>query len=78
MLVYGVKNVGSGRKWLSLVATELEKIEALQICFPDFKIIYVPWVCNQFSKFLAKTDRTVRMNLLFIGCSIPVWLSRFE
>ncbi|KAF3541648.1 hypothetical protein F2Q69_00021162 [Brassica cretica] len=58
------------------VATELEKIETLQICFPDFKITHVPRVRNQFSDFLAKTARTFCMELLFIGCSIPVWLPR--
>ncbi|WZZ85677.1 hypothetical protein YC2023_114256 [Brassica napus] len=57
-------------------ATELEKIETLQICFPDFKITYVPRVRNLFADFLAKTARTFRRELLFIGCSIPVWLPR--
>ncbi|CAG7864407.1 unnamed protein product [Brassica rapa] len=57
-------------------ATELEKIETLQICFPDFKIIHVPRARNQFPDFLAKTARTFRRVLLFIGCSIPVWLPR--
>ncbi|WZY70120.1 hypothetical protein YC2023_002360 [Brassica napus] len=32
--------------------------------------------CNQFSDFLAKTAKTFRRELLFIGCSIPVWLPR--
>ncbi|CAG7870066.1 unnamed protein product [Brassica rapa] len=62
-------------EWPSF-ATELEKIETLQICFPDFKITYVPRVRNQFADFLAKTARTFRRELLFIGCSIPVWLPR--
>ncbi|KAF3553646.1 hypothetical protein F2Q69_00012105 [Brassica cretica] len=62
-------------EWPSF-ASELEKIETLQICFPDFKIIHVPRVRNQFSDFLAKTVRTFRRELLFIGCSIPVWLPR--
>ncbi|KAF3556463.1 hypothetical protein F2Q69_00012511 [Brassica cretica] len=57
-------------------ATELEKIETLQICFPDFKITHVPRLCNQFPDFLAKTARSFHMELLFIGCSIPVWLPR--
>ncbi|KAG5400261.1 hypothetical protein IGI04_014868 [Brassica rapa subsp. trilocularis] len=57
-------------------ATELEKIETLQICFPDFKITHVPRVRNQLSDFLAKTARSFRRELLFIGCSIPVWLPR--
>ncbi|KAF3569300.1 hypothetical protein DY000_02013667 [Brassica cretica] len=62
-------------KWPSF-ATELEKIETLQICFPDFKITLVPRMHNQFSDFLAKTARTFRRELFFIGCSIPVWLPR--
>ena len=57
-------------------AMELERIETLQICFPDFNIIYVPRACNQTSDFLAKTARSFHKELLFIGCSIPVWLSR--
>uniref|UniRef100_A0A0D3D6W7 RNase H type-1 domain-containing protein n=1 Tax=Brassica oleracea var. oleracea TaxID=109376 RepID=A0A0D3D6W7_BRAOL len=63
------------QEWPSF-ATELEKIETLRICFPDFKIIHVPRARNQSSDFLAKTARTFRRELLFIGCSIPVWLSR--
>ena len=43
------------QEWPSF-ATELEKIETLHICFPDFKIIHVPRVRSQFSDFLAKTD----------------------
>ncbi|WZZ48823.1 hypothetical protein YC2023_048930 [Brassica napus] len=57
-------------------ATELEKIETLQICFPDFKITHVPRVRSQLPDFLAKTARSFRRELLFIGCSIPVWLPR--
>ena len=63
------------QKWPSF-ATELEKIETLQINFPDFEITHVPRVRNQFPDFLAKTARTFRRELLFIGCSIPVWLPR--
>ncbi|KAF3601829.1 hypothetical protein F2Q69_00037547 [Brassica cretica] len=57
-------------------ATELEKIETLQICFPDFKITHVPRVRSQLPDFLAKTARSFRRELLFIGCSILVWLPR--
>ena len=57
-------------------ATELERIETLQICFPDFNIIYVPRARNHISDFLAKTARSFHRELLFIGCSIPVWLLR--
>ena len=53
-------------------ATELERIETLQICFPDFSIIHVPRARNQISDFLAKTARSFHRELLFIGCSIPV------
>ncbi|KAF3488641.1 hypothetical protein F2Q69_00053084 [Brassica cretica] len=53
-------------------ATKLEKIETLQICFPDFNIIYVPRARNQISDFLAKTARSFHRELHFIGCSIPV------
>uniref|UniRef100_A0A0D3CDU4 RNase H type-1 domain-containing protein n=1 Tax=Brassica oleracea var. oleracea TaxID=109376 RepID=A0A0D3CDU4_BRAOL len=42
------------KAWPSF-ATELERIETLQICFPDFKIIHVPRARNHFSDFLAKT-----------------------
>ncbi|KAF2605521.1 hypothetical protein F2Q70_00024400 [Brassica cretica] len=55
-------------------ATELERIETLQICFPDFNIIHVPRTRNQISDFLAKTARSFHRELHFIGCSIPVWL----
>ena len=57
-------------------ATELERIETLQICFPDFKITHVPRARNQTSDFLAKTARSFHRELHFIGCSIPVWLPR--
>jgi len=55
-------------------ATELERIETLLICFPDFDIIYVPRARNQFSDFLAKTARSFHRKLHFIGLSVPVWL----
>ncbi|KAF3548307.1 hypothetical protein DY000_02008667 [Brassica cretica] len=53
-------------------ATELERIETLQICFPEFSIIHVPRARNQISDFLAKTARSFHRELFFIGCSIPV------
>ena len=55
-------------------ATELERMETLLICFPDFNIIHVPRARNQFSDFLAKTARSFYRKLHFIGCSIPIWL----
>ena len=57
-------------------ATELERIETLLICFPDFNIIHVPRARNHFSDFLAKTARSFHRKLHFVGCSIPVWLPR--
>ena len=56
--------------------TELEKIETLQICFPDFKIIYIPRAQNQISDYLTNTAKSFYRKLCFVGCSIPVWLSR--
>ena len=61
--------------WLSF-ATELERIETLQICFPDFNITYIPRAHNQTADFLAKTARSFRRELHFVDCSIPVWLPR--
>ncbi|CAG7897152.1 unnamed protein product [Brassica rapa] len=55
-------------------ATELERIETLLICFPNFDIIHVPRARNQFSDFLVKTARSFHRKLHFIGCSVPVWL----
>ena len=57
-------------------ATELERIEMLQICFQYFNIPYVPRAHNQISDFLAKITRSFHKKLHFIGCSVPVWLSR--
>ena len=57
-------------------ATKLERIETLQICFPDFKIIHIPRAQNHISDSLARTARSFYRDLCFIGCSIPVWLPR--
>ena len=57
-------------------ATELEIIESLHICFPDFNIIHVPWAHNQTADILAKTARSFRRELHFVDCSIPIWLPR--
>ncbi|KAF3590685.1 hypothetical protein DY000_02024760 [Brassica cretica] len=46
-------------------ATELERIDTLQICFPDFKITYVPRAQNHISDFLAKTARSFYRELYF-------------
>ena len=57
-------------------ATELERINTLKICFPDFKITHIPRTNNQISDFLARIARSFHRVLYFIGCSIPVWLPR--
>ncbi|KAL0649507.1 hypothetical protein Bca4012_092198 [Brassica carinata] len=55
-------------------ATELERMETLQICFPDFKIIHIPRAQNQISDSLTRTARSFYRELCFVGCSISVWL----
>ena len=47
-------------------ATELERIDTLQICFQDFKITYVPRAQNHISDFLVKTARSFYRELYFI------------
>nr|VDC96488.1 unnamed protein product [Brassica rapa] len=42
------------QEWPSF-ATELEKIETLQICFPDFKIIHVPRAQNQLQELFVRS-----------------------
>ncbi|KAF3578617.1 hypothetical protein DY000_02033933 [Brassica cretica] len=58
------------------IATKMERIETLQICFPDFKISHIPRAQNQISDSLARTARCFHRKLYFIGCSILVWLPR--
>ena len=41
-------------------ATKLERIETLQICFSDFKIIHIPRAQNHTSDSLARTARSFR------------------
>ena len=53
-------------------ATELERIETMQICFPNFKITHIPRAHNQISDSLARTVRAFHREFYFIGCSIPV------
>ena len=48
-------------------ATELERIETLQICFPDFKITHVPRAQNHISDSLARTAKSFLKELYFIG-----------
>ena len=52
--------------WPSFL-TELERIETLQIYFPDFKITHVSRAHNQISYFLAKTARSFHRELCFIN-----------
>ncbi|XP_048615720.1 uncharacterized protein LOC106350744 [Brassica napus] len=54
-----ISMVKDPQAWPSF-ATELERIETLQICFPDFNITYVPRAQNQTADFLAKTARSFR------------------
>ena len=57
-------------------ATELEKIETLQICFSNFKIIHIPRAQNKTSDSLARTAWSFYRNLCFVGYFIHVWLPR--
>ena len=57
-------------------ATKLERIETLQICFPDFKITHILRAQNQILDSLARTTISFHRELHFIGCSIPVLLLR--
>ncbi|KAF8045468.1 hypothetical protein N665_4879s0001 [Sinapis alba] len=62
-------------EWPSF-ATELERIETLKTCFPDFKIAHIPRTQNGIADLLARTARSFHRELCFIGCFIPVWLPR--
>ncbi|KAL0796268.1 hypothetical protein Bca101_067645 [Brassica carinata] len=57
-------------------ATELERTETLQICFPEFKITHISRMQNQISDSLARTAKSFHREFYFIVCSIPVCLSR--
>ena len=57
-------------------ATELERIETLQIYFPDVKIIYILRAQNHISDSLARNARSFYKDIGFISCFIPIWLSR--
>ncbi|XP_048605505.1 uncharacterized protein LOC125583020 [Brassica napus] len=72
-----ISMVKDPQAWPSF-ATELERIETLQICFPDFNITYVPRAQNQTADFLAKTARSFRRELHFVGCSIPAPFKKFN
>ena len=57
-------------------AIELERIETLHICFPDFKITHIPREQNWANYVLARTARSFNRELHFVGCFIPVGLPR--
>ncbi|WZZ78714.1 hypothetical protein YC2023_099286 [Brassica napus] len=57
-------------------ATELEVIQTLQICFPDFKISYIPRAQKEIVDSLARTIHSFHRDVCFIGFSISVWLLR--
>ena len=57
-------------------ATELEVIQLLKMCYPDFKIEYFPRVQNGIADSLARNARSFHRSLCFVGCSIPTWLPR--
>ncbi|KAF3580688.1 hypothetical protein DY000_02030979 [Brassica cretica] len=50
---------------------ELERIDILQICFSDFKIVHIPRAQNQISDSLVRTAKSFYRDLCVIGCSIP-------
>ena len=52
-------------------ATELEVIQLLKMCYPDFKIEYFPRVQNGIADSLARNARSFHRSLCFVGCSIP-------
>lgn len=57
-------------------STELEIIQTLRLCYSDFKISYLPRAQNEIADSLARNARSFHRSLCFIGCSIPIWLSR--
>ncbi|XP_048593487.1 uncharacterized protein LOC125576967 [Brassica napus] len=65
-----ISMVKDPQAWPSF-ATELERIETLQICFPDFNITYVPRAQNQTADFLAKTARSFLLNIAFQDVTYP-------
>ena len=57
-------------------STELTELEAIKGRYKEFKIIHVPRNKNKTVDALARTARTFQRDLLFFGCSIPVWIPR--
>ena len=56
-------------------STELSLLAFLQERFQDFKIIHVPRAQNRKVDFLPRTARAFYKSLVFIVCSIQVWIS---
>ncbi|KAL0733781.1 hypothetical protein Bca4012_009991 [Brassica carinata] len=54
----------------------MDAVQTLHICFLDFNISYIPSAQNEIADSLSRTAHAFHRNLCFIGCSIPVWLSR--
>ncbi|KAF3537038.1 hypothetical protein F2Q69_00020199 [Brassica cretica] len=57
-------------------STELEIIQIFRLCFSYFRINYFPRTQNAIPDSLARNVRSIHRLLCYIGCSIPVWLSR--
>ena len=53
-------------------STKVEIIQILQMCFPDFKIIYISRAQNGSVDSLARNARSFHRSICFIGFSIPV------
>ena len=52
-----IEMINETHAW-SIFATELERIETLRICFPDFKLTHILRGQNQISEFLVRTARS--------------------
>ncbi|KAF2574692.1 hypothetical protein F2Q70_00004851 [Brassica cretica] len=70
-----ISKVTNPQAWPNF-STELEVIQILQTCFPDFKINYFPMVQNEIVDSPARNACYFLRSLCFIGCSIMVWLPR--
>ncbi|KAF2559202.1 hypothetical protein F2Q68_00018262 [Brassica cretica] len=74
--------INEPQKWPRF-ATELEKIETLQICFPDFKIIHVPrdskeWEEGTLENYIHPGDiPLIRTSDSFSGCGWA-WMDNGE
>nr|VDD50738.1 unnamed protein product [Brassica oleracea] len=57
-------------------STELEVIQTLQISFSDFKISYFPRTQDKIADSLVRNACCFHRSFCFIGCFIPVWITR--